>query len=109
MTTSMKEAMTSGVLVDFQDQRGNTIGQSVYTDWRGRPVPCVGDSMVCDVRDAASGRLLKRRGWVVGRHFDVQNDDAGRPCVWVRLVLKPATSDASHGLPRRLRIAFSAN
>lgn len=84
MTTSLQEAMTAGVLVEFFDAQGQLIGQAVFTNWQGRPVPGAGDTLCCTVRTAMKAQR-KVRGRVRSRHFDLQHDANGKPCVWVRL------------------------
>lgn len=105
METPLHEAMTSGVLVDVRDAKGNSVAQAVYFDWRGRPVPAVGDSMSCDGVSLADGRKERIHGRVRERQFDVQVDELGEVSVWVRVVLM------MHNAPRRKpsRLVFSAN
>lgn len=106
METPLHEAMTSGVLVDVRDADGNSVAQAVYFDWRGRPVPAVGDSMSCDGFSLSDGRPQRIVGRVRERQFDVQMDELGEVCVWVRVVL------VMHEAPRAAklgRMAFSAN
>jgi hypothetical protein len=88
MKTTLCEAMTSGVFVDFRDAEGHSVGQAVYTDWRSRPVPAVGDTMCCVMWIAASGRKQKVHGRVCSRHFEVQREPNGQPSVWAQLVLE---------------------
>jgi hypothetical protein len=87
METELREAMTSGVFVEFCDERGNCVAQSVYLDWRDRPLPGVGDRMTCGVTNANTGRSTRLSGRVRCRHFDVQRDAAGTVSVWVRVVV----------------------
>ena len=86
METTLKEAMASGVFVEFHDASGNTVGQAVYCDWRRRPVPSVGDSICCRLNAPAVDGRSKLTGQVCSRRFEVQFDDAGEPCVWVHLI-----------------------
>lgn len=108
MEPGLKEAMTNGVFVEFCDVHGHTIGQAVYTPWQGRPVPSLGDTMCCAVVSPTTGRRGKLLGRVVRRHFELQHEANGHPCVWVRLLVethpKPATARTARG-----RVPFSAN
>jgi len=108
MTTHLKEAMTSGLFVEFGDCAGNTVGQALFTDWRGRPVPAVGDMMSSDavVPDATQRRKL--RGCVIWRQFDLQRESDGTPCVWVRLIVETRLSDSRTQASRR-PVTFSRN
>jgi hypothetical protein len=103
MMTKLQESMTSGVFVEFHDGQGNTVGQAVFTDWQGRPVPGVGDVMRCAARNPMTGRREQLVGQVMSRHFEVQHDD-GQACVWVRLALT-----ISSERPPRREIRFSDN
>jgi hypothetical protein len=113
METRLKEAMTSGVLIEVRDAGDNSLGQSVHVDWRGRPVPAVGDTLACDAVCPASGRAQRVVGRVRARHFDVQREEGGGTCVWVRVVLdalpRAAQTPASTSAPRTYRPRFSAN
>ena len=109
MKTQLKEAMASGVFVEFRDARGNTLGQAVYTNWRGRPVPAVGDALHCTLKATANRRHRKVSGKVVSRQFDVQHDERGEPCVWVILIAKAAAASAEPGFSRRVAPRFSDN
>lgn len=106
METHLMEAMTSGVFVEVWDTDHRPAGQAVYLDWRGRPVPAVGDAMACPVTSPTTGRRQKVWGRVRERHFEVQIDDQGQPCVWVRLELEriPAPESRPRRWPR-----FSTN
>ncbi len=97
MKTKLAEAMTAGVFVEFRDLEGNTLGQAVYADWHGRPLPGVGDmltsdacaSQACGAGMSAATGTVKLLGRVTSRHFDLQRDaDDGAPCVWVRLIVE---------------------
>jgi hypothetical protein len=88
MKTALREAMTAGVYVEFRDAAGNTIGQALYTDWRGRPVPAVGDMLACDVQAIAGPAVRKLLGRVASRQFEVQREADGSPAVWVRLIVE---------------------
>jgi hypothetical protein len=111
MDIELKESMASGVFVEFCDARGDTMGQAVFTGWQGRPVPAQGDLVCCGVV-SPTGRRQKLVGRVVSRHFELQHQHDGEPCVWVRLRLqteprpkKPLRPGG--GAPSR--ISFSAN
>ncbi|MBI3468326.1 MAG: hypothetical protein HY000_35430 [Planctomycetes bacterium] len=112
MKTTLSEAMTSGVFVEVRDAQGNCLGQAVYTDWKSRPLPAVGDTMCCVVWVAAEGRKQKVHGRVCSRHFEVQKQPDGQPCVWAQLVLERIESrrrpGSAHVEPRSLR-GFSRN
>jgi len=107
MTTELQEAMTSGVYVEFRDVAGNTTGQALYTDWRGRPVPAVGDAMVCDVQAPTDSTVGKLVGCVIARQFEVQRELDGSPSVWVRLVVETNTGEPPSATRRAL--SFSRN
>ena len=110
MATSLKEALTSGVLVDVQDAQGNSVAQAVYFDWRGRPVPGIGDTMCCDAVSPSGSGGGKMRGVVRTRNFDVQTEAGGGIAVWVRIELELLDTQpvaASSKTPYRAR--FSAN
>lgn len=118
METTLKDMMASGVFVDFRDADGNTLGSAVYWDWRGRPVPAVGDRMCCRLTAPTADGQRKLVGEVRTRCFDVQFDDAGEPCVWVQMVVEvPCCSleadDSDHQEPAgpqpRPWFDFSAN
>jgi hypothetical protein len=103
MTTQLQKAMTAGVFVEFHDALGHSVGQAVFTDWHGRPLPAVGDLLRCSAHCPATGRRRKLSGRVVSRQFDVQNADE-TPCVWVRLSLEIALTAS-----RRVHAGFSEN
>jgi len=109
MKTELREAMTSGVLVEFQDAQGNLLGQVVYTDWRGRPVPGLGDTLTSPASAAKNAASVTLRGRVVARHFQLQADEDGAPCVWVRLVVAVASKSASRAEGPTRGICFSQN
>jgi hypothetical protein len=90
METELREAMTSGVFVEFCDARGNCVAQSVYLDWHGRPLPAVGDQLTCGVTNTTTGRHKRLSGRVRSREFDVQRDAEGTMSVWVRVVVDMA-------------------
>jgi hypothetical protein len=108
MDGDLRTAMTAGVFVEYQDELGNTVGQAVFTGWQGRPVPNVGDSVCCAVQLTATGRRRRLLGRVRRRHFEMQHEDDGQPCLWVRLVMEvmapPEPRPRSHS-----RIRFSSN
>ena len=87
METELKAAMTARVLVEFFDAAGHCIGQSVFADWHGRPLPAAGDLLNCEVNCTASVRKRKLLGRVRARHFDVQRTDDDSPSVWARLTV----------------------
>ena len=111
METELKEAMASGVFVEFQDAQGNSVGQAVYLDWRGRPLPAVGDTICSSVQRPGGTRTTKVSGRVRSRQFDVQIDTAGGTSVWVRLVadVVDRASPARPPQPLAFRVSFSAN
>jgi hypothetical protein len=109
MKTELREAMTSGVLVEFQDAQGNLLGQAVYTDWRGRPVPGLGDTLASPAVAAKHAGSVALRGRVVARHFQLQSDEAGAPCVWVRLVVAVPSKSANRHEGPTAGIRFSQN
>jgi hypothetical protein len=106
METRTKEALAAGVFVEFCDACGNLLGQAIYDDWRGRPLPAVGDRFSGCVA-SPQGRGKKLTGRVRSRHFDVQTDVHGESCVWVRLLVD--TSEHAAAGDRRLRVSFSQN
>lgn len=109
MDGGLRRAMASGVFVEFCDERGDTVGQAVYTDWQGRPVPALGDTVCCAVVSPTTGRRQKLIGRVVRRHFEVQHESDGRPCVWVRLLLQTMHKPAARPTKPQPRIRFSPN
>jgi hypothetical protein len=112
METELREAMTSGVFVEFCDERGNCVAQSVYLDWHSRPVPAVGDQLTCSVTSSTTGRSSKFSGQVRARQFDLQRDAEGGVSVWVRLIVDlPARSKTSRkpALLRYTPMMFSDN
>lgn len=108
MDGDLRTAMTAGVFVEFHDEYGNTIGQAVFTGWQGRPVPNLGDTVCCAVQLTATGRRRKLLGRVTRRHFEMQHEDDGQPCVWVRLLLEIVAPPAPKPRPQP-RIRFSSN
>jgi hypothetical protein len=109
MTTELREAMTSGVLVEFQDAQGNLLGQVVYTDWRGRPVPALGDTLASPASAAPHTDSIPLHGRVVARHFQLQAEEDGTPCVWVRLVVAVPPTSATSAEGARRGVCFSQN
>lgn len=109
MTTELREAMTSGVLVEFHDEQDKLLGQVVYTNWRGRPVPALGDTLSSPVGVTTGATLTALRGRVVARHFQLQNEEDGTPCVWVRLVVAVQSKAASRAANAGRGICFSQN
>lgn len=108
MDGELRSAMTAGVFVEYRDEHGNTIGQAVFTGWQGRPVPNVGDTVCCAVQLTATGRRRKLLGRVTRRHFEMQHEDDGQPCVWVRLLMEIVSPPAANP-KRQPRIRFSSN
>lgn len=108
MKTDLQEAMTAGVYVEFRDAQGHTVGEAVFTDWRGRPLPAVGDTMCCSTRSTISGRLEKLRGRVLSRHFELQHDEE-QPCVWARLVLQTISAAEMARSRNSRHLRFSTN
>jgi len=104
MKTKLREAMTSGVYVEFRDGLGNTVGQALYTDWRGRPVPALGDMLASEVQGTNAAKLS---GCVVARHFELQTEADGSPCVWVRLIVEIASG--RRDLKSGSSVTFSRN
>lgn len=105
MDSELKEAMTAGVYVEFRDALGNTVGQAVYTAWQGRPLPKPGDLVACTVTSPRTGRKQKLRGHVIERHFELQHEEDGRPCVWARLLVESRAESRRS----RHRVGFSLN
>ncbi|MGE0608559.1 MAG: hypothetical protein AB7O62_15795 [Pirellulales bacterium] len=102
--------MTSGVMVDVQDTLGNSIAQAVYVDWRGRPVPGIGDTMCCDAVCLTTNRGSRVRGVVRARFFDVQTEASGAAAIWVRIELELLdTQPLSAGPKAGYRARFSSN
>ena len=105
--------MTSGVYVEFRDASGNTVGQALYTDWRGQPVPSVGDMIASDVQAFGKCRVEQK---MLVRPRDLAAIRAeracdGTPCVWVQLIVAanyPARED-QRGKARRHDARFSRN
>jgi hypothetical protein len=108
MDGDLRAQMTAGVFVEYHDERGNTVGQAVFTGWQGRPVPNVGDLVCCVAQLVGSRSRRKLLGRVTHRQFEMQHDDDGQPCVWVRLVLEVVSPPAVPPKPLP-RIRFSAN
>ncbi len=110
MATDLREAMTSGVMVDVQDALGNSLAQAVYVDWRGRPVPGIGDTMCCDAVCLTTSSRSRVRGVVRARYFDVQTESNGATAVWVRIELELLDTQPASSTPKTpYRARFSAN
>jgi|SRR5688572_18153544 len=112
METELREAIVGGVFVEFCDECGNCVAQSVYLDWHDRPLPAVGDTLTCGVAHCGTGRSTQFSGRVRSRHFDMQRDAEGSVCVWVRLVADlTARSKTSRkpAPPRYPPVLFSDN
>ncbi len=107
-SSSLPVSMTAGVFVECLDASGLIVGQAVFTDWHGRPVPGVGDTISVVVTSPVSGESQKQRGLVQARHFEVQHDAHGQPSVWVRVeVLVGARAVKRRAFPASA--AFSDN
>ncbi|HEX4129802.1 MAG TPA: hypothetical protein VHZ24_07150 [Pirellulales bacterium] len=99
MKTQLQSSMAAGVFVEFHDDQGNTLGQAVFTDWQGRPVPAVGDTLRCEAQSTITGRREQIVGQVTSRHFELQHDE-GNPCIWVRLAATVAGAQRRINAPR---------
>ncbi len=93
MDTALCDTEVAGVFVEFHDDAGNTVGQAVFADWPGLRLPAVGDRLSCQARSTTSGRNESRIGRVADRYFEVQEDEAGRSCLWVRLEVSTVASE----------------
>lgn len=110
METRRKEAFASSVFVEFFDVLGNSLAQAAFLEWRGRPVPEVGDSVCCAVAHAAKGRAAKMTGRVRCRHFEVQTSASGAPNVLVRLIVDVASAvTPAHRAAHPSQLSFSNN
>jgi hypothetical protein len=98
-TARLAEAMTAGVYVEARDRAGHTIGQTVFTAWQGRPLPQVGETLICPLNTAEHGRR-KVAGDVVERRFEIQTDTEGHPEVWVSMVVLVEDNDDAPAMPR---------
>jgi hypothetical protein len=107
MDGDLRATMTAGVFVEYQDELGHTVGQAVFTGWQGRPVPTLGDTVCCAVH-LTNGRRRRLLGRVSSRHFEMQHEDDGEPCLWVRLVLQVIVPPEPKPRPQS-RIRFSSN
>lgn len=85
METGLTAAMCSGLYVEFVDAEACCVGQAVFTDWKGRAVPLVGDTIACPSQAQRTGSR-KLVGKVRVRQFEVQTTAQGKTEVWVRLV-----------------------
>lgn len=101
MELELREASAAGVVVEFRSAVGHSLGQAVYFDWRGRAMPEVGDALCCDMVSFVSGQVERASGAVRSRHFDLQRDADGEPCVWVRIVVVVADANAPSPSPER--------
>jgi hypothetical protein len=110
METRRQEAFASSVFVEFFDVLGNSLAQAAFLQWRGKPVPEVGDSVCCAVAHSVNGRAAKMTGRVRCRHFEVQTSASGTPNVLVRLTVD-VTNAASHAhrSPSASQLSFSCN
>lgn len=84
MPSEIRESRVSGVWLEFRDPLGHSLGQTVFADWHGRPLPNVGDTVTAPGKSADA----TLRGQVVSRHFEIQRTDNGQPEVWVYLVIQ---------------------
>lgn len=107
MDTSNTDVQVSGMMIEFCDGLGNTVGTAVY-EWNGKPVPAVGDSIGCFLPQPNHDGRRQLRGTVRARQFDVQHDDAGDACVWVRLVVRVSSRGGRRRSTRSSR-TFSRN
>lgn len=82
----LAEAMTAGVYVEALDDTGLILGQAVFTAWQGRPLPEVGETLVCPLNSPEHGRR-KVAGEVQSRRFEIQCDESGAPEVWVSMTI----------------------
>ncbi|MBX7167880.1 MAG: hypothetical protein K1X74_16220 [Pirellulales bacterium] len=85
--SNRRAATLAGVFVELFDAHDHCLGQALYFDWPVATLPAPGETISL----AATQAWTKRRqlaGRVRKRQFDVQQDDAGRPCVWVRIELE---------------------
>jgi hypothetical protein len=105
----LREAMTSGMFVEFRDALGNSAGSAVYFDWAGGAVPRVGDHFTCRLAPCRGGAARTLAGWVKFRSFDIQTGEDGQPCVWVRLTVEIGGSVRSGRPPVAGRLSFSRN
>ncbi|MCA9103314.1 MAG: hypothetical protein R3C10_24460 [Pirellulales bacterium] len=108
MDAALDERMeVAGVLIEFLDTRGNTVGQAMLDEWPTSRLPGVGDRLRCRARSTTSGQRKTFDGHVRDRHFEVQEDDDGRACLWVRLGV--TTAGAAAGLPSSRALAFGVS
>ena len=114
MATPLAQVMTSGVYIECLDPAGNTVGQVIYPEWQGRPLPAVGDQLSLAVRSPVTGLRERVTGEVESRYFDLQRD-GDQPCVWVRVEVvvrgtsRPARQEAVSALSSRRARTFSKN
>jgi hypothetical protein len=102
METRRKEAFASSVFVEFFDVLGNSLAQAAFLQWRGKPLPDVGDSVCCAVAHSPQGQAAKMTGRVRCRHFEVQTSANGAANVLVRLTVDVASAGgkpARHAAP----------
>jgi hypothetical protein len=105
----LREAMASGVFIEFRDVLGNSAGTAVYFDWSDRPLPAVGDRISCPLIPSRDGVEHKLSGRVKHRAFDIQKSEDGRPCLWVRIVVDIGGSKRAAPGGRTSRMCFSDN
>ncbi|MBX7071922.1 MAG: hypothetical protein K1X71_02135 [Pirellulales bacterium] len=104
----LRKATAAGLFVEFRDSLGNSAGSAVYFDWQGRALPAVGDQFACSVHSPRARTPRRMAGRVTHRAFDVQTDDAGKPCVWVRLVVDVGV-DCAPAVNKRGRAGFEVS
>jgi hypothetical protein len=105
--SNSQATMASGVFVEFIGAAGQTLGQALFDEWSGRPLPNVGDLLTCPA--ARVGGLSREpiSGYVLRRRFDVQTDESGEPAVWVYLLVQAEGTAPQRFAPSR--IGFSEN
>ncbi len=99
-TTSLPDAMASGVFIEMHDAMGQWVAQAVFLDWHHRPVPTVGDT-VCFLAEQGPRVGEKVFGCVRSRQFEIQCDDQDETSVWVRLELQEIPSPLPRTVPYR--------
>lgn len=97
MAADGRETLTAGVWMEFRNAEGHSLGQAVFADWRGKPLPAVGDIVVhADPGRRAGGPL---RGRVISRTFDVQRGPQGQSEVWAFLVVRALSAGGRRPSP----------
>jgi hypothetical protein len=108
MEKDLNTSATTGVVAEFCDAFGNLVAQEVFFDWQKAPLPAVGDLLTCASPAVPRDRQQVVVGRVCRRYFDVQRDDEGLPCVWVRLILQVCSARPPR-VARRQRGWYSLN